>query len=428
MADLNEIKKRLDILYDKYKKNKSQLSNPETKEASALIVKMTVSSDSSISLVVNELVRFSADICNLYFTNFLQTVMPSIEVLDELISTFIATDINRSKSQYYIQKYVYIVTSVIKGRSNIALESKQLPKLVTIIARSAMLSEKQRKKFQNMVKNSNGVIYLLDFSGTDKNNLKNIWNITTKLYPDLSKVKYGNYIKEWAEKYGFIDSKSNESEKQTVVTESCDIKTKYEKIDEIKGKTIKEEVNPIVENLEDFLSSVNQKLCEDISSKITAESESIKSTLNNAVLPLCETMNNFQKELNRVSELTTLNISLQNKITELEQQLKEAGQRICVDLDSKAVNEAEKNILKEKIRELDEKLKEAYSINSRESSLEAEKIKNDISKSLTLCYEDWIEYEMSDYSEENYESLQAIIKRIFRAVEKNGINLKGNNE
>lgn len=421
MADLNEIKKRLDILYDKYKKNKSQLNNSESKEASTLIVKMTVSSDSSISLVVNELARFSADVCNLYFTRLSQIVMPSVELLDELISAFIATDTDKSKSQHYIQKYVFIVTSVIKGYNNVAFESRQLPKLIHIIAHSAIKSEKSKIKFNNLIFESKGMIYLLDFIESDKKDLENIWNVTNTLYPKLNK-KNKDYVKEWARKYGFMKSEPAEPEKQTAVTESCNIKAKEE--------IVTEEVNPIAENAvtEDCISSALQKLYEDINTKITVESESLRSTVNEAVSPLQETMDNFRKELYRVSELATVNIGLQNKITELEQQLKEASQRIYADSDSKTVIEAEKNILKEKVRELDEKLKEAYSINSRESSLEAERIKNDIFKSLTLCYEDWLEYETSDYSEENYESLKAIIKRIFRAVEKNGINLKGNDE
>ena len=38
--------------------------------------------------------------------------------------------------------------------------------------------------------------------------------------------------------------------------------------------------------------------------------------------------------------------------------------------------------------------------------------------------EDWLDYEFSDVSEENFESLQAIIKKVFRVLERNGINYK----
>ena len=50
----------------------------------------------------------------------------------------------------------------------------------------------------------------------------------------------------------------------------------------------------------------------------------------------------------------------------------------------------------------------------------------DLKKSLMFLYEDWLEYEFSDVSEENYESLQAIIKKMFRVLERNGIDFKEN--
>lgn len=438
MADLNEIKKQLDDLYNEYKENKSQLNGGQTQKAADLLVKMTASAESSVSMMGNELSRFSADVCNLYFNSFTKTVKPSVEVIDELISAFIATDTNKSKSQFYIQKYIYIVTAVIKNRNEVALVSKQLPKLVNNIARSAMTSEKYRKKFQTLVNSSNGVIYLLDFTGTNENSLKNIWNITKILYPDLSKAKYEDYIKEWAEKYGFIDSKSAKAEKETEKKNNTAIKEESVTAhDELKSapktetteKNNTEKVTSTPENpvspeknvTENYVLSATQNLYTEIHKEITAETENVKSAINDAVFPLQETMKNFQQELNKCLELTTTNMHLQIKIAELEQQVKEANQCVYVDENSKTAME-------EKIQELDEKLKEAYSLNSREASLEAERIKNDISKSLTFCYEDWLEYEFSEYSKENYESLQAMIKRIFRALEKNGINFKGNNE
>ena len=62
------------------------------------------------------------------------------------------------------------------------------------------------------------------------------------------------------------------------------------------------------------------------------------------------------------------------------------------------------------------------------SSLEAERIRSELKKAFIYLYEDWLDYEFSDVSEENYESLQAIIKKIFRSLERNGIDFKGSNE
>ena len=52
-------------------------------------------------------------------------------------------------------------------------------------------------------------------------------------------------------------------------------------------------------------------------------------------------------------------------------------------------------------------------------------MRSELKKAFAFLYEDWLEYEFSDVSEENYESLQAIIKKTFRVLERNGIDFKG---
>ena len=80
--------------------------------------------------------------------------------------------------------------------------------------------------------------------------------------------------------------------------------------------------------------------------------------------------------------------------------------------------------LENKIQELEDKLTNAYSINAREASMEAEKIRDNLSKQFTFLYEDYQEYIGSNVSEENYLSLLAILKKVFRALERNGIKFK----
>ena len=77
--------------------------------------------------------------------------------------------------------------------------------------------------------------------------------------------------------------------------------------------------------------------------------------------------------------------------------------------------------LKNQIAELEQKLQDAYSINAREASLEAETLRENLKRGFSYLYEDWLEYEFSDVSEENYESLQAICKKMFRVLERNKI-------
>ena len=116
----------------------------------------------------------------------------------------------------------------------------------------------------------------------------------------------------------------------------------------------------------------------------------------------------------------------ESKLLQAESSLKERNNSLA---DEKRANEELKNkisTLADQNSELDAKLSDAYKINSREASLEAEKIRTELGKAFTFLYEDWLEYEFSEVSEENYESLQAIVKKAFRSLDRNGIKYKGN--
>lgn len=75
--------------------------------------------------------------------------------------------------------------------------------------------------------------------------------------------------------------------------------------------------------------------------------------------------------------------------------------------------------LKKRNAELDAKLTDAYTINARQASLEAERIRVNLQRDFGYLFADWAEYQNSKCSENNYESLQAIIIKCFRAVERN---------
>ena len=153
------------------------------------------------------------------------------------------------------------------------------------------------------------------------------------------------------------------------------------------------------------------------------------------IIPIDKTFESIQGEINKSREVGAENISLKTKVANLEQQLSEQRDKFQTVNQSLIAVMSENDELKNRISslesqnsELDSKLYDAYVINSRESSLEAEKVRSELKKAFSFLYEDWLEYEFSDVSEENYESLQAIIKKIFRSLERNGIDFKGSNE
>ena len=167
---------------------------------------------------------------------------------------------------------------------------------------------------------------------------------------------------------------------------------------------------------------------------MSKEQETIITAVIELIIPIVKTINSIRGEISKSREIGIENVTLKAKVENLERQLFEQ-KAILQDINQSLTSAKSENYtLKKQIialesrnSELDNKLNNAYAINSRESSLEAEKIRSELKKAFKFLYEDWLDYEFSDVSEENYESLQAIIKKIFRSLERNGISFKENN-
>lgn len=507
MDKLTEIKEKLDVIYKDYKNNKSQLNSEKTKMAAKLIVEMTFSKNVNPSNVAAELARFSAEVARIYFDSLTKSVNIPIGVLDDVLKGLYDTDKNPKLSQYYVSKYVFAITSIMKHYKNIALKSTQLPILVAFIARFAVQSNKSRGKFQGLINNTSGGIYLLDYTGIKRDSLTDIWNATKAIFTDLSKAKYESFIMEWAVKYGFIASAASEK------TTSTDNKVKIEEIvvvretdtegtpaavqPPVKTKSVnpapkKEEpkvsvTNDVASEKRKKLTTVSvlvkndtpaekpiavpetkkadapaekpvvntdkkdsnnipgenvpvkknpvQILYERLKRDMDKEQEAIINAFTNMITPVGKAFESIQGEINKSRELGIENTMLKAKNEELECQIAEMKTKLQENNQSFSSVKSENSDLRQQVRsleikiaELDSKLNDAYSINSRESSLEAEKVRSELKKAFSFLYEDWLEYEFSDVSEENYESLQAIIKKIFRSLERNGIDFKGSNE
>lgn len=510
MDKLTEIKDKLNVIYKEYKDNKSQLNGEKTKMAAKLIVEMTFSENANPSDVAAELARFSADIVSYYFDSLTKPANIPLNIIDEVLKELYTTDRNPKLSQYYVSKYALAITSIMRNYKEIALKSVQLPNLVAFIARFAVQSNKSREKFQKLINNTSGGIYLLDYSCVKSGALTNVWNATKALFPDLSKAKYESFITEWATKYGFItpakaeepastDSKvkieesvvAKETSKEEapaavqplVKTESVTPTTKKEEpktpitntaVSEKEDKTISvpesaKDYTPVEKPIaapefpkadapakktvanDDGKASNNtseaavsekapakknsvQVLYDRLKRDMDEEQEAIITAFTDMITPVGKAFESIQGEISKSREIGAENVSLKAKVADLERQLSEQRDRFQMVNQSLIASRTENEELKIKVTalesqnaELDSKLNDAYAINSRESSLEAEKIRSELKKAFAFLYEDWLEYEFSDVSEDNYESLQAIIKKIFRSLERNGIDFKGNN-
>ena len=177
-----------------------------------------------------------------------------------------------------------------------------------------------------------------------------------------------------------------------------------------------------------------QVLYERLKRDMDKEQEAIITAFTDMITPVGKAFESIQGEISKSREIGAENVSLKAKVADLERQLSEQRDRFQTVNQSLMAARTENEELRGRVSslesqnaELDSKLNDAYAINSRESSLEAEKIRSELKKAFAFLYEDWLEYEFSDVSEDNYESLQAIIKKIFRSLERNGIDFKGNN-
>ena len=421
MDNFNEIKLQLDNYYQEYKNNKNSLNVAGTKAVAKLIADMALSENGSFRSSATELARFPADVTKEFFNTVTRANAVSMQTLDEILRELQATNKEARLSQYYVLKYIFAVTLIMKYCKEQACNSDVLPQLVVFTAQFAVKSDKNKNNFYNLINNTSGGIFKLNYSNMNKDSLMNIWNALNAVYPDLSNSTYSSQISEWAEKYGFL---SNETEKNDSLSPANEEKSENEISSDNDNKTAESE------NSAEIMA---KKLYSCIRRDMAKEQNVIITAFADMISPLSKALESVQGEISKSRALGAENVTLNTKNVDLERQLNEMKLKLQNTNQSLIIAETENEELKKQVSVLenqniylDSKLNEAYSINSRESSLEAEKIRSDLKKAFAFLYEDWLEYESSDVTQDNYESLQAIIKKIFRSLERNGINFKEN--
>ncbi len=458
MGNLNEIKVQLDNYYQEYKDNKNTLNGGKTKAVAQLVTDIMLSKDGSLHDVAVELARFSAEVSVRFFEDLTKVKTLPLHAVEDILSEFLATDTEAKLSQYYVSKFAPAIVSTIKCYKEESYHSSILPKLVEFIAGFAAKSDRNKSKFYNLINNSAGEIFLLDYSNISKKSLINIWNVINSIYPDLTKAKYEHLITEWGKKYGIIktmgvdasvkqDSSANiersvvskqeltEAGKPVKKKNSASADKPLSALD-IKADTSSKDNSdpPTALDKAHTRKSTDKAIYESIKSDINKEQEAIITAFTGMISPIGKMLESIKGEINKSREIGIENESLKAKIAHLEDRLFEQKAEYQAVNQSLMAAKTENDELKSRIlslesqiSDLDNKLNDVYKINSRESSLEAEKVRSELKKAFAFLYEDWLEYEFSDVSEENYESLQAIIKKIFRSLERNGIDFKGNN-
>ena len=137
-------------------------------------------------------------------------------------------------------------------------------------------------------------------------------------------------------------------------------------------------------------------------------------------MEISENSNNIQPEQEDNScDNAAENIRLKKRIAELERIISEQSERLLTAKNYSRLLESEINDINNKsmvVQRTNAELKKKL--------LEAEKICTDLKTEFIVIYEDWLNHEYSNASNENYEYLQFVIKNIFLALEKSGIDFK----
>lgn len=506
MDNINEIKTELDRLYKLYKKNKSSLNVTQTNDVVHLLKKLSQNCDAKD--VAERLVVFSGDVCGQYFDELTKGSIVPLSIVESIINSYIGVNTDTSAERFYVKKYATMVIKVINNYTDTSYGSKTIAKLIALVAYIGLKSDKNMLQFERVVHETQGKVYLVDYSSISERSIANVNKITEVLLHNEKLKAYSSLISDWSIKYGFtenapdnvtVDNKVQIEEsviaKETPTEEALALVIPPVKTESVNPTSNKEESKAPVDNIaasenednptteplsvkddtpvekpiadpeskkadvptkkpvtgSDEKSSNNnsdangsekapskkssvQVLYEKLKRDMDKEQDVIITAFTDMITPVGKAFESIQGEISKSRELGAENVSLKANIADLERQLSEQRDRFQTVNQSLMASRTENEELKIRVSflesqnsELDSKLNDAYAINSRESSLEAEKIRSELKKAFAFLYEDWLEYEFSDVSEDNYESLQAIIKKIFRSLERNGIDFKGNN-
>lgn len=444
MDNINEIKAKLDGLYKLYKKNKSTLNVTQTNYVVHLLKQLSPNGDAKY--VAERLVVFSSDVCGQYFDELTKGSIIPLSIVESIINSYISVNTDTSNERFHVKKYATIVIKVINNYTDTSYESTTIAKLIALVAYIGLKSDKNMAQFERVVLETKGKVYLVNYSSISEQSLANVNKITEALSHSEKLKAYSSLISDWSMKYGFTENVPDNI--------ATDNKVKIE--ESVVAKEAPKEENPVAVQTQVKAEGVNttpkkeepkapvtdtpakkgsvQMLYERLKRDMDKEQEAIITAFTDMITPVGKAFESIQGEINKSRELGIENTTLKAKNADLERQIAEMRTRLQESSQSLSSARAENSYLRQqiaslesKIAELDSKLNDAYSINSRESSLEAEKIRSELKKAFSFLYEDWLEYEFSDVSEDNYESLQAIIKKIFRSLERNGIDFKGNN-
>ncbi len=412
---------QLDLLYQEAKNSKFKMNSAKSEETAQLLLRLTTSKTLDADGIASQLLRFPADVGNIYFKRILEQNEVDIAKLDGILAACLKSPGFRK----YNRKCISLLDSILKSGKDAVYRSVQLPKMVAFVA-------KNQADFSKLISRTEGNIFQLNYAKLEKEILATMSQAVDSIrseHPDLSQ-NYETQIQKWKESYGSQErtSAARPNTKKGKLKPNQAV-AKPKKADGKSSQTTEKNLTV------DSAKKIAQTLFSDVQKEIASEKDAALSAIEKATETIVASTINIQTEILQNRTLSAENAKLLAENNDLVRKNEALNEQIEVEKHVVAETKAallqcqEANaVLEQKNIEIEEKLRDAYTINSRESSLAAEKIRSDLSKSFSYLYEDWLEYNGAEFSEENYESLQAIIKKSFRALERSGIPFQENSK
>jgi len=452
MNDINEIKKQLDDIYTEFRsKNNPKLSMTKVNTIVQLLLAMSRTNNATENDVAKELSRFTSLVCCRYFEALSKSTSTNVEIIDSVITELLKINTDKAQFANYAKKYSMTTVNLFNNSNTNIFKSKGISKFVIFIVKNTK-TDFQKKEFEELIEKTDGNIYRVDYSEYNHSALFDLYQLTKSIYPDLNNCKYHNEISEWATKYDFsMNSHENKIVENNTVVKSSTVEKTVNSNEAVETRTQASIENTKINDAElssddktdkssnttrDDKSSCDKETGEnspvavkldnsEVLSLVSGEGKKTRELISKELISLQNTVNSFKAELSRSMEIANTNAMLQRKIEKLESDLETVKQVNAAQRASLEQITKEKSEIEEKASEFEEQLRKAFDLNNRETENKADKVKFDILNSVKLSYENWTEYESAECSEDNYESLKAIIKAIFRGLERNGINVKG---
>lgn len=379
---MEEMRKTLQELKEKG----SKIGINDTDKAAKIIYDIYVKNNDKTELI-ESLLSFNYKIIGSFVAKYLVMIDEKEEILNLIF-------INKK----YKEKITYLALSIItKCLNGVNTESIAIKTLLNICT-EITLTDKYNKIFgENMYKIMTESSYRLlscDFSNLSLNENKKIYRCFQECLHQNKDQYLTEKVNIWSGKY---ISETEEPNNVVVISE----KKEDKKLNEVKNHLDKDKGKNIDENIIAF-EKLN-KLLVDSNNEIDKLFNKV-FIKNQTLIKLEEALNLKNNELNEKIEENKLNYK---RVLELEYEMNK--------LKATMKEKEEENI------DLRERLKLSFSADEISKNQEIVTLKNNISKSIRLQYDDFIENSSAECTEDNYEALKVIINQVFRALKKYGI-------